>query len=159
MVPEIREAARGIDPDLPLFDIQTLDEWLASLRWPERVFGTMFTIFACIGLIIAAVGLYALTAYSVRQRTQELGIRIALGARSPQVWWLVLRRVGAQLAIGLAIGLPGAFVVGRLPWMGSPDPWIPASIALLVAAVGGAAAFLPARRATAMDPVTALRHE
>lgn len=159
VVPEIREAARGIDPDLPLFDIQTLDEWLASLRWPERVFGTMFTIFACIGLIIAAVGLYALTAYSVRQRTQELGIRIALGARSPQVWWLVLRRVGAQLAIGLAIGLPGAFVVGRLPWMGSPDPWIPASIALLVAAVGGAAAFLPARRATAMDPVTALRYE
>jgi putative ABC transport system permease protein len=159
VVPEVREAARGLDPDLPLFHIQTLDEWLAVMRWPERVFGTMFTIFACIGLITAAVGLYAVTAYSVRQRTQELGIRMALGARAPQVWWLVLRRVSAQLAIGLTIGLPGAFLVQRLPWMGSPDSWIVASIGLAVVFVAGVASFLPAHRATRVDPVGALRYE
>jgi predicted permease len=158
-VSEVREAARGLDPDLPLFDIQTVDQWLAFLRWPERVFGTMFTIFAFIGLITAAVGLYAVTAYSVRHRTQELGIRMALGARPPQVWWLVLRRVSAQLAIGLTIGLPGAFIVGRVPGMGSPDPWMLASIGLTVVVVAGVASFLPAHRATHVDPLGALRYE
>jgi predicted permease len=158
-VREVREAARGLDPDLPLFDIKTLDEWLAFLRWPERVFGTMFTIFACIGLVTAAVGLYAVTAYSVRRRTQEIGIRMALGARGPQVVWLVLRRVSAQLAIGLAIGLPGAFVVSRVPGMGSADPWILASIGAIVVIVAGVASFLPAHRATHADPLGALRYE
>jgi putative ABC transport system permease protein len=159
VVPEVREAARGLDPDLPLFDIQTVDQWLAFLRWPERVFGTMFTIFACIGLITAAVGLYAVTAYSVRQRTQEIGIRTALGARPPQVWWLILRRVIAQLAIGLMIGLPGAFMVGRLPGMGSSDAWIVASIGVAVVLVAAVASFLPAHRATHVDPLGALRYE
>jgi ABC-type antimicrobial peptide transport system permease subunit len=84
---------------------------------------------------------------------------MALGARAPQVWWLVLRRVSAQLAIGLVIGLPGAFIVGRLPWMGSSDPWILASIGLAVVVVAGVASFLPARRATHVDPLGALRYE
>jgi putative ABC transport system permease protein len=159
VVPEMREAARALDPDLPFFDVQTVDEWLAFLRWPERVFGTMFTIFACIGLITAALGLYAVTAYSVRQRTQEIGVRLALGARAPRVWWLVLRRVLAQIAIGLAVGLPGAFIVGRLPWMGSANPGILLLVAMVVIVVAGVAAFLPARRATRMDPLIALRYE
>jgi predicted permease len=159
LVPEMRAAARGLDPDLPLFDIQTLDEWLAFLRWPERVFGTMFTIFACIGLVMAAVGLYAVTAYSVRQRTQEIGIRMALGARAAQVWRLVLRRVAAQLAIGLTLGLLGAYIVGRLPGMGASDPWILASIGFAVVVVAGVASFVPAYRATHVDPLGALRYE
>jgi hypothetical protein len=159
VVPLVREEVRALDPDLPLFDIKTLDERLAFLRWPERVFGTMFTIFACIGLIMAAVGLYAVTAYSVKQRTQEIGIRMALGARAPHVWWLVLRRATVQLVIGLTVGLPGALIVGRLPWMDSADPLILISILLAVLIVTGVASFLPAHRATHVDPLGALRHE
>jgi hypothetical protein len=159
VVPLVREEVRALDPDLPLFDIKTLDERLAFLRWPERVFGTMFTIFACIGLIMAAVGLYAMTAYSVKQRTQEIGIRMALGARAPHVWWLVLRRATVQLVIGLTVGLPGALIVGRLPWMDSADPLILISIVLAALIVTGVASFLPAHRATHVDPLGALRYE
>ena len=105
---------RAIDPDLPLFGILTMDQQLAQQRWPFRVFGTMFAIFALIALALSAVGLYAVTAYSVSQRTQEIGVRMALGAQAPQVWWLILRGVVVQLAIGLAIGIGGALGVGKL---------------------------------------------
>jgi len=97
------------------------------------------------------------TAYSVRQRTQEIGVRMALGAAAPQVWWLVLRRVMLQLAIGVAVGLPGAFIVGRLPWMDSADPFILIFVVLALWIVAAVASFLPARRATQLDPLSALR--
>src|SRR5260221_13818744 len=96
---------RASGPHLPLFDIRTLDDSLAQQRWPFRVFGTLFTIFAVIALVLSAVGLYAVTAYSVSQRTQELGVRMALGAQPTQVLWLVLRRGLLQLAIGLPLGV------------------------------------------------------
>jgi putative ABC transport system permease protein len=155
----LREEVRALDSDLPLFDIQTLGQRQAFTRWPERVFGTMFTIFACIGLVIAAVGLYAVTAYSVKQRTREIGIRMALGAATPHVQWLILRRVLVQLAMGLIIGLPGSVIVGRLPWMGSPDLIILICIVLALGIIAGLAAFVPARRAAQLDPLSALRYE
>jgi len=101
----VREEMRVVEPDLPLFDIQTMDARLAQMRWPMRVFGSMFAIFAGIALVLSAVGLYAVTAYSVSQRTAEIGIRMALGAQPEQVLWLVLRRSLLQLAIGLPFGV------------------------------------------------------
>ena len=97
----VREEIRAIDPDLPLFGIRTLNESLAQQRWPFRIFGTMFAIFAFIALVLSAVGLYAVTAYSITQRTQEIGVRTALGAASGQVMWLFLRRGLIQTGIGL----------------------------------------------------------
>jgi putative ABC transport system permease protein len=164
ITPLVREEMRALEPDLPLFGIQTMDALMAQLRWSFRVFGSMFAIFAVIALLLSAVGLYAVTAYSVAQRTQEIGVRMALGAQPEQVLWLVLRRALVQLAIGLPIGIAGAFGVGRLLQIllvqtSSRDPLTIASIALLMFLVSVAACVWPARRATRLDPVSALRYE
>jgi putative ABC transport system permease protein len=160
----LREELRALDADLPLFNIRTMDESLAQARWPFRIFGTMFAIFAFIALALSAVGLYAVTAYSVTQRTQEIGVRTALGAASSQVMWLFLRRSFVQLAIGLTIGIAAAFGVGKifestqlLVQTSGRDPVTIGAIALLLSAVSLAACVWPARRATQLDPLVALR--
>jgi putative ABC transport system permease protein len=160
----VREEMRALEPDLPLFGIQTLDQMLALQRWPFRVFGAMFTMFAAIALVLSAVGLYAVTAHSVMQRTAEIGVRMALGAQSGQVLWLVLRRALWQLAVGLPLGLAGAAAVGRLMQTlvvrsSTRDPWTVTAIAAIMIAVAVVAALLPAKRATRLDPVQALRYE
>lgn len=166
MTPAVREEMRAIDPDLPLFNIRTLDETLARDRWPFRIFGTMFAIFALIALVLSAVGLYAVTAYSVTQRTQEIGIRTALGAQSKQVMWLFARRAMIHMVIGLSIGTAAAVGVGSifeaadlLVQINGRDPVTIGSIALLLAAVSLTASIWPARRATQLDPLIALRRD
>ncbi len=119
-----------------------------------------------IALTLSAVGLYAVTAYAVSQRTQEIGIRMALGAQGNDVSWLFLRRSFVQLAIGLTLGVAGAFGVGQLfastqllvQNTGS-DPITIGGIAILLAAVAIAASVLPAKRATRLDPLIALRRD
>jgi predicted permease len=160
----VRDEMRMIEPDLPLFRIQTMDQQLAQQRWPFRVFGSMFAMFAFIALLLSAVGLYAVTAYSVAQRTAEIGVRMALGAQPTQVMWLVLRRSLVQLAIGIPLGVAGALGVGQLLKIllvqtSTRDPLTIGSIALLMILVSLAACFWPARRATQLDPVNALRYE
>jgi putative ABC transport system permease protein len=159
-----REEVRAIDPDLPLFGIRTMDQELAAQRWAFRIFGTMFAIFAVIALALSAVGLYAVTAYSVAQRTQEIGVRMALGAQTAQVLWLILKRSIVQMAIGLALGIGGALGVSRLLasvlfQTGSRDPVLLASIVSLLIVVSTIACLWPARRAARLDPVNALRNE
>ena len=166
VIAPLREEVRAIDPDLPLFGIRTMDESLARQRWPFRIFGTMFATFAFIALMLSAIGLYAVTAYSVTQRTQEIGVRTALGAASTHVMWLFMRRAFFHLSIGLTIGIGGALAVGRifestelLIRMSGRDPVTLVSIAALLAIVALTASLWPARRATRLDPLIALRHE
>ena len=160
----LREEVRAIDADLPLFGILTMDQQLAQQRWAFRIFGSMFGIFAVIALALSSVGLYAVTAYSVAQRTQEIGVRMALGAQTGQVLWLILRRAVVQMTIGLAIGIAGAFGVGKLLasvlfQTGARDPVLLTTIVALLIGVSTAACIWPARRAPRLDPVNALRNE
>ena len=160
----VRREVQGVDADQPVFTVQTLDQMLANSMWPYRVFGSLFALFAFIGLLLSAVGLYAVISYSVTQRTPEIGVRMALGARGHQVSWLFLKRGLLQLGVGLAIGLAGAFGVSRV--MGSllvqitpTDPLTFVVITVLLTIVGVAACLIPARRATLVDPLVALRAE
>jgi putative ABC transport system permease protein len=163
LIPQVRQTVQALDAELPVFGVQTLDEFLAQARWPYRVFGSMFAIFACIALVLSAVGIYAVTAYSVTQRTQEIGVRMALGAQGGQVSWLILRQGLVQLAIGLVLGLAGALplssvlqsLVVQIP---TKDPVTFGAIVVILAGVTLAACLIPTRRATRVDPLIALRN-
>ena len=160
----VREAMRMVEPDLPLFRIETMEHWMARQTWQFQVFGSMFGVFAGIALVLSAVGLYAVTSYSVTQRTQEIGIRMALGAQSRGMLWLVLRRALVQLAIGLPIGIAGAYGVGRilqsvLVQTSPSDPVTLGSVVALLVTVAILACLWPARRASRLDPMLALRYE
>src|SRR4029434_6082567 len=104
-----------VDPDLPLFEVMKLDDLLAASdeRVGLRVFGTMFVVLAFVALLLATVGLYAVTAYAAAQRTREIGVRVALDAQAKQICWLVTRSAAWQLGIGLSIGMVGAIGTGR----------------------------------------------
>jgi predicted permease len=162
LIPAVREAVQAVDPDQPVFGARTMEQVFAESRWPYRVFGTMFTIFAVIALVLASVGIYAVTSYSVTQRTQEIGVRMALGARPAQVSWLILRQGLVQLVVGLVLGTAGALAAAPvlrtlLVQVKPNDPVTLAAIAVLFTAVTVCACLVPARRATKLDPLTALR--
>jgi predicted permease len=164
MTNAVREAARALDPDQPLFAVNALDDVIAEARWPYRVFGTLFVIFAGIALVLSSVGIYAITSYSVSQRTAELGLRLALGAQGSQISWLILKTGFVQLALGIVIGLAAAYgvsqvlksVVAQIP---AVDPITFIAITVLLTVVMLTACLIPARRATRMDPLAALRVE
>jgi putative ABC transport system permease protein len=159
----VRREVQQIDPDQPVFTVRTIEQQMKEATWPYRIFGTLFAAFALIALVLSAVGLYAVMAYSVTQRTAEIGVRMALGADRRRVSWLVLRRGLVQLAIGLSLGLAGAYaasqVLGELLAGGvTPhDPVTFAAISVILIAVAVAACLIPAHRATRIDPLVALR--
>jgi predicted permease len=160
----VRRAVTGLDQDQPVFTVQTLDQMVAASRWPFRVFGNMFVVFGFVALVLATVGLYAVMAYSVTQRTQEIAVRMALGAAARQVSWLILKRGLVQLAIGLVLGVTGAFALSGalrriLVQVSSTDPVTFVGITVLMIVVSVAACLLPAYRATRLDPLVALRAE
>jgi putative ABC transport system permease protein len=158
----VRREVQRVDPDQPVLTIETLDQMLSNQRWPFRVFGTLLGVFALIALVLSAVGLYAVMAYSVSQRTQEIGVHMALGAEARQVSWLILRRGLIQLAMGLTLGLAGAYGLSQvlksvIVQVTPGDPVTFAAISALMIAVALTACLLPARRATRVDPLVALR--
>jgi putative ABC transport system permease protein len=164
VAPLLRAEVFTLDEGIALNALLPLDQAMTGSRWGHRVFGGMLTVFALVGLLLGAVGLYAVTAFAVVQRTQEIGIRMALGAQAGAVVWLFVTRAALPVGLGIGVGLAGALAIGRLLQrfliQTSPtDPTILVGIALLLAAVSFAAAFLPARRATGLDPLAALRYE
>ncbi len=160
----VGQIVRELDPDVPIGRIWTLDGVLGQTLFIPRLIGSLLGAFAWIALTLSAVGLYGVTAYAVTQRTQEIGVRMALGAQAGQVRWMVLRRGLAQLGAGFALGLWGALTVGRLfeAWLVDTPPTDPVTQVAVAGLLGGvsvAACVWPARRAARLDPVAALRHE
>jgi len=160
----VRSELQDAEPDTILWRLMPLETWMQQSRWGYRVFGTMFSVFAVIALVLAAVGIYAVTAYSVVERTREIGIRVALGARTSSVVALFVRRKVPVIAAGIALGVAGAFGVGRLirgmlVQTSPADPLTLTLLAGLLAMVTAVALVVPAVRASRIDPTTALRHD
>jgi putative ABC transport system permease protein len=153
-----------MDKDLPLFSIKTMDEYVSSSVATPRFNTTLLSIFALVALVLTIVGLYGVMSYSVAQRTNEIGIRLALGAQTRDVIVLIVTQGLRLILLGLAVGLIGAFALTRvisslLFGVTAKDPLTFVLVALALALVGLAACFIPALRATRVDPMEALRCE
>ncbi len=161
---DLRTSLREVDSELPLFNIFTMEESMAQRTWPFRVFGTLFATFALIALIMSCVGIYGVTSYGINQRTQEIGVRVALGASAKQVMWLVLRQGLIRISAGVVLGILAAVGVSRvlstvLFQVTATDPVTFVTISLLLTIVTITACLVPARRAMNLDPANALRRE
>jgi len=164
LVPSLKQALASVDPNLALSRVTTMEQRVAGTLARPRVNALLLAAFAATALILAALGIYGVIAYSVVQRTREMGIRIALGARAKDVLGLVMRQGLAPVLIGLAIGLAAAAVGSRvlrslLYGVAATDLATYAAVAAFLAAVAAAASYVPARRAARSDPMTALRTE
>jgi putative ABC transport system permease protein len=160
----VRQQVLAVDSDQPIYNLRTMEAIRIETLAPQRLNMLLLSIFAAVALVLAAVGIYGVMAYSVTQRTHELGIRMALGAERADVLKLVLGQAARLSGAGLAIGLAGAFLLTR--WMSSllfgvsaTDPLTFFCISALLAGVAMAATIIPARRAMRVDPMIALRYE
>lgn len=164
LVAAVRREVNALDKELPVYSVKTLEEYLSSSVAQPRFQTLLLVIFAGVALILTAIGLYGVIAYSVAQRTREIGVRIALGARTSDVMKMVLRQGMKLVAIGIVLGLIASFALTRLIknllfGVSTTDPLTFASIALLLTVVSLLACYIPARRAMKVDPMIALRYE
>jgi putative ABC transport system permease protein len=163
LAPLVRETVANIDPALPISRVLTMAQVVYETAWSRRVGNVLLSFFTMIAVTLAGIGLYAVTAYTVGLRTREIGVRMALGATEPQIWRLVLggglRTLGIALALGIlgAVGWERAFETGQRGGIGLTSPGSLILVAGVLTALTLCACLVPARRATRLDPVAALR--
>ncbi|HET6974479.1 MAG TPA: FtsX-like permease family protein, partial [Pyrinomonadaceae bacterium] len=160
----IRGQVQSLDPNLPLFDVKTLTDHMKLALFPAKVAATVLGVFGLVALMLAAIGVYGITSYAVAQRTHEIGVRLALGAQLSDVLRLVLGHGLKLTIIGSVLGLFGAFLATRaitsvLYGVSATDPLTFGFVSLLLIGVALVACYVPARRATKVEPLTALRNE
>jgi hypothetical protein len=162
----LRREVEQVDRNLPLFRVMTFEQAMRNAAWNARLSDTIIKSIATVALLLALVGIYAVTGYTVQRWTRELGLRVALGAGAQQIGWLVLKRVLTQLGLGLASGIAGTIAFDRAftdPAIAAAervrvtDPIFMALIIVAIAAVAIVACFVPLRRAVKLDPIEALR--
>jgi putative ABC transport system permease protein len=164
LVPSIRQVVRGLDPRLPIATVRTMDEWLSNTAAQPRLNAQLLAIFAAVALLVSTVGVYGVIAYSVNQRTREIGLLMALGAPRGRVLRQIIREGMTVGAAGIAVGVVGALAVSRVlsslvVGVRVNDPATYAGAAAAIGIVTLAACALPARRASRVDPIVALREE
>lgn len=164
MEERVRKALASVDPSLVVYGVDPYAKVVSADFQQESMIATLTTAFGMLGLVLAAVGLYGVLAYTVERRTGEIGVRMALGADRRRVLGMVLSGAFWQVGIGLAIGLPAAIGAGKLmtTQLFDVDPWDPAMLVLATLALGLAAliaSMIPAWRAAGVEPMTALRTE
>ena len=164
LTPQIRAAIRASDPTLPVFSASSMEELRRMGFWQYALFGQMFGTFGVLALVLAVIGVYGVLSFSVSQRTQEFGVRMALGAEPSDVRRMMIGQGLRLAAVGIVIGVAGAFgvtrLIGSLLYDVTPtDPLSFAAVVVLMLGVAATAAYLPARRATRVDPMVALRAE
>ena len=160
----LRPEVRAVDASVPMYDMRTLTDQLEISLLTERLLAALSSVFGCLATLLAALGLYGVMAFMVARRTREIGIRMALGAGQGTVVWMVLRETLTLAGVGVAIGLAGAYAVTRLIQtqlfgVEPTDLLTMAAASLGIAAVTALAGYIPARRATGIDPMSALRWE
>ncbi len=164
LMPQIRAVVARIDRNLPVTALKTMPQQIRDNVYLDRMISTLSAAFAALATLLAAIGLYGVLAYSIAQRTKEIGVRMALGADSTRIVWMVLRHVAAMTVVGALVGAAGAYAIGRgaqslLFGVGGRDPLIMTSAGGLLALVALLAGSIPALRASRVDPVQALRYE
>jgi len=162
VVPQVRAAVQSIDPEQPIADVRTLDQWIARSLENRRTPMALLAMFGAVALVLSAIGIYGILAFGVAQRGREFGIRHALGADSGSILSLVLTEGLRTAGAGIALGLLGALALTRflqslLFGVTAHDPLVFAGVAAVLLVVALAACYIPARRATEVDPMVALR--
>jgi len=160
----VREVITNIDSKIPIFDVKTLEEQVNDRHKQDRLIAQLVSFFGALALILACIGLYGVMAHGVARRTNEIGIRMALGARRGNIAWMILRETLMLVVIGLVIGVPAAlfaarFISSQLFGLGVADPAALIGAGVILTAVALLAGYVPARRASRVNPLTALRYE